>query len=352
MTPFCDFFVLLHLRMPTLHIFNPEHDIALASNLSNFTAPHAGRQLRQDLGFLPVLWASSGDRILVDNEEFTLASAAHAIDRIEPWGWDRAIRRQLVRLRYPECLMPSVEQLDHIRSLSHRRTSSRLLPQLRVEGTVGEAFECKNTEEIRELMQAYGRMVIKAPWSSSGRGVKFSDASHLDSITNWVKGVIERQGSVMAEPLYNKVKDFGMEFSVDAMGSIHYEGLSLFHTVNGAYVGNILATEQRKRDMISHYLPLSLLDTIAHLITQTPLLDGYQGLFGIDMMVCSADENETGSGRYLLHPCVEINLRRTMGHVALALAPPTDDMVNVMSIELTDHYRMIIQPLQENKTIE
>ena len=46
-----------------IHIFNPEHDIALASNLSNFTAPHAGRQLRHDLGFLPAIWADEGDVI-------------------------------------------------------------------------------------------------------------------------------------------------------------------------------------------------------------------------------------------------------------------------------------------------
>ena len=51
----------------TLHIFNPEHDIALASGLANFTAPHAGRQLRHDLGFLPALWASEGDIIMVDD---------------------------------------------------------------------------------------------------------------------------------------------------------------------------------------------------------------------------------------------------------------------------------------------
>ena len=48
---------------------NPEHDIALASNLANFTAPHAGRQLRSDLGFLPVLWADESDAVLVDNVE-------------------------------------------------------------------------------------------------------------------------------------------------------------------------------------------------------------------------------------------------------------------------------------------
>ena len=34
---YCNFAV----KMANLHIFNPEHDIALASNLANFTAPHA-----------------------------------------------------------------------------------------------------------------------------------------------------------------------------------------------------------------------------------------------------------------------------------------------------------------------
>ena len=57
-----------------LHIFNPEHDLALASNLSNFTAPHAGRQLRQDLGWLPALWAGEKDFVLVENVKNALES--------------------------------------------------------------------------------------------------------------------------------------------------------------------------------------------------------------------------------------------------------------------------------------
>ena len=45
-----------------------------------------------------------------------------------------------------------------------------------------------------------------------------------------------------------------------------------------------------------------------------------------------------------LHPCVEINLRRTMGHVALALTPTDDDMVRVMRIEYADGtYKLKIQ---------
>lgn len=48
-----------------LHIFNPEHDIALARNDKYFTAPRAGRRLREDCGFLPALWADEGDFVLV-----------------------------------------------------------------------------------------------------------------------------------------------------------------------------------------------------------------------------------------------------------------------------------------------
>ena len=60
------------MKSKTLHIFNPEHDIALASNLANFTAPHAGRELRADLGYLPVLWAEEGDMVLVDNVDYAM----------------------------------------------------------------------------------------------------------------------------------------------------------------------------------------------------------------------------------------------------------------------------------------
>ena len=52
-----------------------------------------------------------------------------------------------------------------------------------------------------------------------------------------------------------------------------------------------------------------------------------------------------GNG-FLIHPCVEINLRRTMGHVALDMAkaspvcPP-----RVMQITLSDKYRIHVRRL-------
>ena len=61
----------------TLHIFNPEHDIALAINKSIFTAPHSARELRADLGFLPALYAEKGDWVLVENVEAANESLRH-----------------------------------------------------------------------------------------------------------------------------------------------------------------------------------------------------------------------------------------------------------------------------------
>ena len=353
----------------TLHIFNPEHDIALASNLSNFTAPHAGRLLRNDLGFLPGLWASKDDCILVEHEESAQKAYRRVCHRlvklgmtdslpalntqfvstkrivyrqetqyIQPWGWDRAIRRELERIGFALPLLYTEEQLAQIRQLSHRRTSAQFLPSLQMEGTIGEAFECATLDEVRALLGHYGRVVLKAPWSSSGRGVRFlRSADEIGNFANWIVNIIKTQGSIMVEPYYNKVKDFGMEFTVDKDGHIHYCGLSLFHTVNGAYEGNILATENVKRKMIERYVSMDLFDMVKQNIMLRLHLGGYVGPFGIDMMV-------TKEG---LHPCVEINLRRTMGHVALAISPKDDDIQGVMRVIYDgNHYKLKINKLQ------
>ena len=352
----------------TLHLFNPEHDIALASNLAHFTAPHAGRQLRADLGWLPALWAKKDDCVLVDHVEYAERTwnrlrkrvwrfqpqtvqqdyspifverrqlPSLDITKLEPWGWDAAMVTDLRRWGVSPDVLSSDNMLTNYRQLSHRRTSSQLLPLLRIEGTVGESVECRSLQEVADFQQRWGQVVVKAPWSSSGRGVQFAVQP------GWVNNVIERQGSVMVEPFYNKVKDFGMEFFVDHRGRVTYLGLSLFHTKNGAYVGNLLATEQTKRQLMARNLPLSLLDQIKELIIENVKLPEYHGPFGVDMMVVKNGEKGENKG-CLLHPCVEINLRRTMGHVALCMIPDDDELLRVMRIKLTEHYKLSINKL-------
>lgn len=333
-----------------LLVFNPEHDLALAANLSNFTAPHAGRQLRADLGFIPAIWAAANDFVLVENVEdaerrflrltrrpFGRFIAKELLCKlqfsaVDVWGWDLAIRAYLLRWGVDAAVMPTVTQIDAIRQLSHRRYAMQLLERLQMPGTIGRSCETDQMEMIADRLQSGEHLVVKAPWSSSGRGVRFMEGDMNIYDNGWVRHVIEKQGSVMVEPYYNKVKDFGMEFVSDGKGIVSYVGLSLFQTSNGAYTGNILASEDEKEYMISRYISVDLLKAIRQKICTLMgvlLKDRYAGAFGIDMMVVRRDD---GDG-FLLHPCVEINLRRTMGHVAINLTERYSGLPKLMKME-------------------
>ena len=375
-----------------IHLFNPEHDIALAANLKNFTAPHAGRQLRYDMGYLPALWASGDDRVAVDDEAEARRALqrlaqnvarqggrlpADAVDRlvsirkrsvmaaagcVEPWGWDPALRALLLRRGVAPEVLPSDEAIEQMRQLSHRRTAAMVLRRLLATGhmLVGEACECDSVEAVEHYVGQHRHVVLKAPWSSSGRGLRFVDADgHGLSIhRGWLHGVLSAQGSVMAEPQYNKVKDVGLEFESRPDGTVVCCGLSLFHTANGAYTGNMLATEGWKRQALARYVPLSLLDSVQQLLCQVlaeTLAARYVGPLGVDMMIVAAAPDasalQTSHAPFMLHPCVEINLRRTMGHVALQLVPllnarGDDDVVRVMRMTFAEnHYKLTITRL-------
>lgn len=359
-------------------VFNPEHDIALAANLDHFTAPHAGRHLRHDLAFLPGLWAGKGDYVLVDDvgaarealHRLGIATHASLIDddsladaigrgrgscEILPWGWDIALRGELKAHCVEISQMPSVPKLNIIRQMSHRGwAADHLLWKLReIEGTVGEAFALSSVTEVRCFLAKQGKVVLKAPWSSSGRGIRYVvdneevSSKEYNGITmqleGWINNVIRKQGCIMAEPYYNKVCDFGMEFIARHGGKIEYRGLSVFHTKNGAYTGNVLEDEAHKEAFLSRYVSQRLLKKVRQRIIELSseaFAEKYTGPFGVDMMIVRDDSG------LALHPLVELNLRMTMGHVANVLAKREGMEGHTMRIIFSDgHYRLRIEPL-------
>lgn len=345
-----------------LHIFNPEHDIALAHNLDNFVPPHAARELRADLGFLPALWANDGDLVLVDNIEGTLNRVRHisrfthdvlfitpsdlpnipADTTISPWGWDKAMCHQLVCSGFQSHSLPTNAELENIRQMSNRQWAAENLLRPLVYGRkdrVGEATFISNVSELPSTSTPY---VLKAPWSSSGRGIRYVDTLTTHQ-RGWAKNVISKQGGVMKEPYYHKIKDFALEFS-STKGGIRYKGLSLFNALNGAYMGNIIATEKEKADILNKYIPFERIEEVIEeiqSILSKSLLSNYIENFGIDMMIVDHHGLK-------LHPCVELNLRQTMGHVALSFnALPTDPRRN-LSITYDGSYHLRIQTTAEN----
>ena len=354
-----------------LHIFNPEHEIAMAWNQPHVTAPHAVEELRMSLGWMPSLWAKDDDVVLVDDTAYAVKAASKArgvpkadvlylekddlvgktFDNIIPWGWDKALKTMLDERQIISPTMPSAEIVDETRQLSSRELNVQAIKTIRsgIESlTCGDCFCARTMQDaIETIKRIHGDTVVKSPWSSSGRGIRYIDSHRrLEAEERWLANVLSRQGCVVIEPYYNKVKDFAMEFAIDG-AEVRYKGLSLFHTYNGGYAGNIIASEEEKRDILHRYIPDELLIMIRERIAdyaKQQLAGIYNGPFGVDMMVV-ADANGQG---FVVHPFVELNLRRTMGHVALDIRDAETGTTRVMRIRHNVNYYLKISDLNNN----
>lgn len=350
-----------------LHIYNPEHDICLADGNSAGTSRAslpACQAVRAAYGHLPAYWADDGDKIVVDDPataaercererrrhadvEFITLDDVRKFDEdslpteILPWGWDRQLVSTLIAVNpLLSPLLPDMEQLQTIRRLSSRTfTALNLLPRIislylnrapnagsevrltPAENTasvscIGEMVALTHADDVCREMSRLGRAVLKSPWSCSGRGVRMIDRPLTPNDRGWINNILRRQGAVMLEPLYDSLLDFGMEFFVGKDFTVRYLGMSVFDTRRGAYLGNVIDSEANKLQTVCQYLPESLLVDVRESIVRisTQLFHGhYHGPFGIDMMVVKTHRG------ICLHPCVELNLRRTMGHAALAM---------------------------------
>lgn len=323
--------------MSLLHIFNPSHDEALAAHSPYYYPAQAARMLEADLAVLPAWWANPGDCILLPEQtalpaaDFTgkglhfvhLSDADRWLPHLEgicPWGWDRLLAHRLKKGGIPEKWIPDESRLDDIRQLSSRHTAVLLLQQLRRElpHTIGTSRWCTTEEEVLEYISLYPATMLKAPWSSSGRGVFTATPAVSQQLLQRIRKLLKTQGAIEAEPMYRKRTDFAAEFYAGA-DRVCYRGLSVFDTSgNGAYTGNWvaddLALQQLLPETVSRQLPETV-DCLCLLLTRL-LKDRYEGPLGIDMMGVEDESGET-----VLHPCIEINLRHTMGHVALDLRP-------------------------------
>lgn len=357
-----------------LHIFNPEHDIAMAYGDKNVTFPHAIQEFKMNLGYIPAMWADDGDCVLVDDVPYAIKALAkirkpHAdivfvnindlcgesFSSIEPWGWDCCLCSALSKAKVlveGMCIDNLITDtfIDFIKNLSNRKNTPAMLASLRngIEDlTCGESFYVDSFESLLQIARRYEQVVIKAPWSSSGRGIRYVSYPNIsESLSGWAKNIIQSQGGLTVEPYYTRIKDFALEFYSHGDGRIDYCGLSLFNTDGCSYTGNIVASENYKVDIISKYLPIKLLEIVSQKIRNylSPILkDFYCGPFGVDMMIVAG-----GTHGYFLHPCVELNLRRTMGHVANSIRHDEDTPAELMHIVHNVNYLLRFESLETN----
>lgn len=311
-----------------LHLFNPENDLALGLGCRHYTPPPHAAAIHRAGALLPMWWAEEGDLILapadVKEEAYELADRyglngriadPSEVTEVEPWGWSPDAKRQFLRAGVKEELLPADDVIERIRQLSHRRSSIAIVNGL--DGDYPVAIETTDPDVVVEMERSHPGCFIKSPWSGSGRGVFCARSLEADALRRRAEGIIHRQGSVMVERGLDKMTDFAALFHSDGQ-KVEFKGLSVFSTeARGMYSGNLVAPQEYLWNKIATKIDIRMLRNVIRQQEEilTDLIgNAYSGWMGIDMMTYR------DSGGIRLMPCVELNLRRTMGVVAMHIA--------------------------------
>ena len=318
-----------------IYVFNPDADLALADNRPTYVAPATVRQMSRDLALLPFWYAEEGSGVRVVSQDEAVfvkrmnecfrrnivpvsSKERHRLGEIKwvPWGWTPALRRALMEEGINEVCLPGEKTLAEWRILSSRERVSAWLDDLGETGGVrAESVNLKDLTACRIYAEEHRAVVFKAPWSGSGKGLRWCRGNFTPDVEGWCARLLRKHGVVTASPVYDKVEDFALEFYADGQGGYHFEGYSLFATTSGgAYAGNsLLPDEEVEHRMEAYGLGEALRRVRARVLEIAAKYTGsYQGYWGIDMMVC----RDSDTKHYWIHPCVEVNLRMNMGVVA------------------------------------
>lgn len=315
--------------MAHLHLFNPENDLALAFGGERYTPPPYAVALHRDGAALPVWYADDGDSVLWPdaNEawlsrvcreyDIDVATAISADATPRPWGWSRDARSRFADAGVAPMQLPDDATLDNLRRLSGRQMTvhvmGRLHEMLDIPLPPVPFIATTDDELVGHVASRPMGCFIKAPWSSSGRGVIDTTLLSPQELRRRVEGTIRRQGCMTCEDRLDKIQDFAMLFHSDGK-RVEYHGMSYFFTERAtAYAGNLMLPDaeimQRLNVTGRELSPISA--ALTEILTDM-LGDAYTGYLGVDMLTYRAPD---GSRR--IAPCIEINLRMTMGVVAM-----------------------------------
>lgn len=352
-----------------LHYFNPGSEEAIGSGVHNYTPSIHVQYMFRDLACLPLWYANSQDVVWDESSDAELyvkkmrrwfpdlpklfPSEIQGIDSLTlkaaPWGLAPNSLQAYQRLKNRRRLLLDIPQWqDSYKGLISRETSQKVFQRLK---EILPDFQfpetpcfCKTIKEVIDYIdKSRFPLILKSPFSSSGRGLLWIRSAQLEEKEQqWINGVIRKQGKVSIEPALEKIQDFAMEFQSDGQGNIMYDGLSVFGTqTRGAYSGNILGSEHYRESHLLKFVPKESLGRIKDALLQV-LSEFYgtiyAGNIGVDMLLYRF-ENEIR-----IHPCVEINMRQTMGKLAICLSNKLHkDTTGIFKIEFEKSEGLVLQ---------
>lgn len=333
-----------------LFYFNPTCEMAIVNGQTSYMPPQNLRGFEEDLECIPLWLAGTNDFVLLRNklsdsyqeylEDLNIKHPCFILSRedigeqliseLHPWGWSPAVHEKLKEFK------ANMESgwSDHPMS-SWKKSHSFLLSRLTGLKIIEEIFNnsfidydkilipqkpvvLRSLEEIQDLNAVISPpSLLKTPWSASGRGLfKIRDEKE-EAVTNqWLTAKLRQQKFLLAEPFLNKILDISFHYIIDKDG-YHFLGTTFFKTDNkGRFTGCYTHSPDSKQ------LDISLFETailqarqlLINALENLKLKDVYNGPLGIDGLFFIHSD-----GKIYLHPCIEVNLRYTMGLLNLNL---------------------------------
>ncbi len=321
-------------RPPDVFVFNPEAEDELAGRGPRSKAV---TELVSDLAPLMLFLAKSDDLVLVPKRPSTeflveltevgftlpeiveetpaLELGRRTLGHLQPWASTKSVLSS-VRAR-----------IGH--SIAGTETPAALFSKAwPIERAVGTEWDVSNRRFIASAMAELESLVSRAS-SHGAKLVVKSEHSASGRARAWLKGPLDEksrlfaeralsEGRVIVEEWKDGVADFGVLLHVGAKDPIL--GVRRFLTdPRGRYRGHILldplaSFDAGTRAELGRMGLLEVLRRAGRWVAGELAQAGFSGFAGLDALLFRAQ-----SGQLALEPILEINPRRTMGHVALAL---------------------------------
>ncbi|MDO4756052.1 MAG: hypothetical protein Q4A54_06890 [Parabacteroides sp.] len=334
---------------PKIHLFNPGHETAILQGTVNYTPPTNVQRMIKELAYLPIWYADSDDYVfteeiisprfisllpkelrpfatILSTQEIKTKNKMLPNMEASPWGLSPQSCHFFEKMQKGYNLPISVPTWkEEYKQLTSRETAAsclaliqELLPEIAL--PVPPKF-CKEVKEVEKyLILQSAPFILKTPFSSSGRGIHWLMEGKLTAKDRtWIEGAIKKQGCISIEPALDKYQDFALEFFSNGKGDMIYQGLSVFGSEKrGAYSGNVLGSQQYlERFFIENFgSTFQIIKEAVQEALKQLYASVYTGYIGVDMLVYRDKRN----GNLAIHPCIEINMRYTMGMVALRIS--------------------------------
>lgn len=338
-----------------LYLFNPTCDYAVGNGMPSWQPNKLLQKMEADMETLPLFFAKSEDYLLVENipsDEYIDTLSKVNIDipffiekkqalgdktfinkprnSLNPWGWSPVAHKFLSPFK-DSCSdrfknSPVFNWRPEYREVYSRKFALNVLhklikdfPDKHFISDYETAKICTKKQDFEDAIKDWGKIMVKAPWSSSGRGLQTVAKTPVHpKVWEKLMGIVNDQGYAMAEPLLNKKLDIAFQFKIEKQ-KIEFIGISNFITdAKGQYMGNNLNGLPDNIDGklldFARFIPEIIVEPLIRVFESVEITHFYEGFFGVDALIY-----EDLDGALKVNPCLEINFRYNMGLLSIML---------------------------------